>query len=132
MLKYAIVFVVSTGFLVYFVTPGSDDDAVVVATEQANTSIIEPTPIKKENSGWSYDAGEDVTFGEPVKYGDDESTDQKTSASDTVFSNSLTQTAPKPIYSQAPQIPQFTSSPKPGEYGSAENPVKMTPTGVRQ
>lgn len=132
MLKYAIVFVVSTGFLVYFITPGSDDQAVVMATEQAKTNVVEPAPIKKANSGWSYDAGEDVTFGEPVKYGDDESSDQKTTAPENVASNSITQTAPKPVYSQAPQTLQFTSSPKPGEYGSAENPVDMTPAGGRQ
>lgn len=134
MIKQAVLFVASTGLLIYFIMPVDDD-----AQKQA---VVQETSKQKSNNraspsnSWDTnydDQEEDFVFGQPLVYSenDEQSAEnngeyegEQPSAAGEVTKSVVRRNYVSPaIYSQAP---------KPGAPGSKGNPIDMSPPGGRQ
>ncbi|WP_108809627.1 hypothetical protein [Sphingorhabdus sp. Alg231-15] len=133
MIKKAILFVVSTGTLIYFITPVDDEKAAEPIPEE--TSTTKPAVDADASDQWSYDDDEgsdEFVFGEPLAYSDDDDAP--------VGNNGEVAGAPGPTLSE-PKRPiartnyispaVYSKAPKPGELGSKDNPIDMTPPSGR-
>jgi len=114
--------------------------ALVIATMTSETSPeavpVEPVEeVKKipavaastpeEDEDYYSDEDSDFVFGEPVKYDDGEQTGATAERSEY-------REDPKPSRSYAAKpAPRFKNSPQPGQLGSKDNPVDLTPDRPR-
>ncbi|WP_109357290.1 hypothetical protein [Sphingorhabdus sp. EL138] len=134
MIKQAILFVVSTGTLIYFIAPVDDEKAAEPIAEE--TSKTKSAVKSSASDQWSYDddeGTEEFVFGEPLEYSDD---------ADTPAGNSgeIAGTAGPTIDEPTKRIARtnyispavYSKAPKPGGPGSKENPIDMTPPGGRK
>lgn len=132
MLKEAGLFVVSAGLLVYLVSPSEEEPKPVVAeaTKKANTT---PT---QEADDWDdeEDEDEDFVFGEPLVYSEDSESEAEDESVEEL--GAVPVVSPRPIQSVSRRTyrkaPVFKKSPAPGELGSRENPVVMSPSVSRR
>ncbi len=132
MIKQAILFVVSTGTLIYFIMPVDDEKTAEPVAEE--TSKTKPTVSAVTSDQWSYDdeGSDEFVFGEPLAYSDD---------ADTPAGNNgeIAGTAGPTINEPTKRIARtnyvspavYSKAPKPGGPGSKENPIDMTPPGGR-
>ncbi len=130
MLKEAGLFVVSAGLLVYLVSPSEEEPKPVVAeaTKKANTT---PT---QEADDWDDEEDEDFVFGEPLVYSEDSESEAEDESVEEL--GAVPVVSPRPIQSVSRRTyrkaPVFKKSPAPGELGSRENPVVMSPSVSRR
>lgn len=133
MIKEAGIFIVSAAFLVYFISPVEEEKKTLPA--QVETEQKAASAPAKNTDYWGddeYGAGDDrqeFVFGEPMVSTDpvtdiDESSDGRNEDERETASSS---TAPSkdPPARIANSRPIHSSSPKPGELGSAENPIPL-------
>ncbi len=130
MIKQAVLFVASTGFLLYFITPADSDNQKPSTIQEAS----EPKPKYQQNLPAPWDADSDAeeeefVFGEPLVYSD---TDETIPEKNDEYSSAAPQVAKisrKPNFVN-PAI--YSETPKPGQPGSRENPIDLSPPGGRQ
>ncbi|QJB68586.1 hypothetical protein [Parasphingorhabdus halotolerans] len=134
MFKEAAALVVSVGLLTYLFTPvEKEDDPAPVEVE----SIKTPKAKASKNYQWEVDDGDDAeeefVFGEPMVSTDinyeensDEDNDNDDSKSEDVASASRSNDTVRQV-ERAPEYrgPVHPDSPKPGQRGSAENPIAL-------
>ena len=133
MLKESILFVASTGLLIYFVTPSGEPAKPDAVSEEVQKAV--PSPPKPADNAWDYDDEEEggeesFTFGEPTMdldsgYDDsDESAsidedDPSARAAVLEKSTSKTQSAARSNRSS------FASSRDSSDLGSVDNPIVL-------
>lgn len=137
MLKESILFVASTGLLIYFIAPSSEPPEPVKDQVQEPVRPVVETP----DDGWGYEDEEDgddeayaeesFTFGDPMTLLDDDSAD------DRLVEDDPSDRPEQPDNSGSRNRPSGTSasvraaarsspnSPRPGEPGSLENPIVL-------
>ncbi|HEY9091667.1 hypothetical protein [Parasphingorhabdus sp.] len=137
MIKKAALFVISAAFLVYFIAPVEEEQK-----PQPTEIKAEQKPVSapsKDADYWGDDAyGEDsdeqeFVFGEPMMSTDpiidtDEFTDNRSedgSGDERETASSSTNSSQNRPSAPAKSRPIHSSSPKPGELGSAENPILL-------
>jgi hypothetical protein len=129
MIKESILFVASTGLLIYFISP-SDEPAEPEPVEEQVQETVAPAAQSPDNA-WDYDdeeadEGEDMfVFGEPMtdphaEDYEDEPVDEE------AISNRQEQSASRQV-NPAPAVSDrqaaSENSPRSGEKGSADNPI---------
>ncbi len=132
MIKQAILFVVSTGTLIYFIAPVDDEKAAEPVAEE--TSKTKSAAKANTSDQWGYDdeGSDEFVFGEPLAYSDDDDAP--------AGNNGEVAGTPGPIISEpkkqiartnyiSPAV--YSKAPKPGGPGSKDNPIDMTPPGGR-
>ena len=131
MLKESILFVASTGLLIYFVTPSGEPAKPEAVREEVQKAV--PSPPKPADNAWDYDDEEEgdeesFTFGEPsinlnsdyddsdddAPVDEDDASQRATRSED---SASQTQSAGRSNRSS------FANSPASSELGSIDNPI---------
>lgn len=135
MLKESILFVASTGLLIYFVTPSEEP----AQPETIKAEVEEPSkPVAQSpDNAWGYEDEDDEedeeqshTFGEPMTGmdDDDDSNQDEDSKDEDVssdrqddWSNAGSTTT---SYTKTSKVAS-PDSPKPGDLGSLENPVVL-------
>ncbi|WP_417590809.1 hypothetical protein [Parasphingorhabdus sp.] len=132
MLKESILFVASTGLLIYFVTPSSEPSKPETVKEEIQKAAT-PTTQPADNA-WDYDDAEEgeesFTFGEPTMDldtdyddGDDNAAidedDASARSTRSEESTSRTQSADRSNRSS------FANSPASSELGSVDNPIVL-------
>ena len=134
MIKEAILFVVATGVLIYFVTPSDEPPETGAVSEDTQKPVIR-TP-KTTDDGWGYDDeeedddGESFVFGEPLTnldgdYGDKSSDDELEKSSDNRDQTETRETPTKPVTKSRQKF--SANSPMPSEPGGVDNPIIFTP-----
>ena len=127
MIKESILFVASTGLLIYFIAP-SDKDREAKPVQAEVQEPVKP-PANSSDDGWGYDDGEgdadeSFTFGEPMTLLDDEgaddSPDEDPPAKRPEQADNGGSSTSKSARAQARPSP---NSPRQGEPGSLENPI---------
>ncbi len=132
MLKEAALFTVSTGILIYFISPVSEEKKV--APEKVENVEAAPRPVKSENDGWGYDDEDDVAeeafvFGEPMvadgdeKYGEDEEGGKDSDEDGWDEDSSSGQSNGIEVTQNTKSRGVHPDSPKGSERGSKDNPV---------
>jgi len=130
MLKEAGLFIISAGFLVYFISPSEEEPKPAVA-EATKKVITTPTQTTDD---WGDEEDEDFVFGEPLVYSEDSESEAE---DETLEASGVAPVvSPQPIQSVSRRTyrkpPVFKRSPAPGELGSRENPVVMSPSVSRR
>lgn len=134
MIKQAVLFVASTGLLIYFIAPVDEDKkskpVVQAAAEQKSSGQ------KDLSNSWyadSDDENEEFIFGEPLVYSENEEpAPENIGESEGEYkpiAPQVARIAGKPNY-VSPAI--YSEAPKPGGLGSKENPIDLTPPGGRR
>lgn len=127
MIKESILFVASTGLLIYFIAPS--DKAPEKKPVQAEVQEPVNPAANSSDDGWGYDDGEgdaeeSFTFGEPMTLLDDEGAgdpvDEDPPAKRQEQADSGGSSASRSARVQARPSP---NSPRRGEPGSLENPI---------
>lgn len=129
MIKQAVLFIASTGLLVYFVMPADETEPKETVT-QAKT-VAKPVSQTNPEDSWDSENGDDdAVFGEPLTYDeeDEPAAEDATTKVPVKAPASLASKVARKTYNRAPV---FRESPKPGELGSKENPVNLSPPGSR-
>lgn len=118
----------------YFITPTDKDDQKPPATQEAS----KPKSDNQQDlsNSWEADSGnedEEFVFGEPLVYSEkDEPSSENKGENEGEYKPAapqITKIAKRPNY-VSPAI--YSEAPKPGELGSKENPIDMSPRGGRQ
>ncbi|GAA0470678.1 hypothetical protein GCM10009096_09480 [Parasphingorhabdus litoris] len=131
MIKQALLFVVSTGVLIYFVTPVADDKQNQPTVQEASKpkpATQSTTPDYWGDEGDDDDTeneGEEFVFGQPVVYSEEEEEEedyQPVPPASSIATNQRTSV----------RRAAASDSPKSGRLGSKENPIDLTPPGGRQ
>lgn len=134
MLKEAGLFIISAGFLVYFISPSEEEPKPKpVIAETAKNANADQT---QKSDYWDEDDDEEdnFVFGQPVEYSEestsetDDEAEQETSVAP-VVSPQPVRSAKRSAYKKPPV---FKKSPAPGELGSRENPIVMSPAYSRR
>lgn len=133
MLKEAGLFIISAGFLVYFISPSEEEPKpkppAAEVTKKANTA-----PAQEADDWGDDEQDEDFVFGEPLVYSEDSESEAEDEAQETL--SAAPAVSPQPIQSASRRTyrksPVFKKSPAPGELGSRENPIDMSPSYSRQ
>ncbi len=125
MIKESVLFIVSTGALIYFITPASDSgeaDAPTEVVREAPKAIAQPSA-----ESWGEDDGEEeyenFTFGEPIT---DEGADEDEAWEDESSSKGKDQWADSGSVASSVTSSRRSASPDspaPGELGSLDNPI---------
>lgn len=129
MIKESILFVVSTGLLIYFVTPSDEPAKVDAAPAETQKPVKQAT--ESADDGWGYDDedaedDESFEFGEPFSGSDDDSDDRSSDdeedgSSDREEKAETREARPKPVAKIRKQY--SANSPQPNEQGGVDNPV---------
>ena len=136
MLKESILFVASTGLLIYFIAPSSEPPEPVKDQVQEPVRPVVETP----DDGWGYEDEEDgddeayaeesFTFGDPMTLLDDDSADDRLddpSDRPEQPDNSGSRNRPSGTSASVRAAARSSpNSPRPGEPGSLENPIVLT------
>ncbi len=134
MIKQAVLFVASTGVLIYFITPVDDDQKRQPAVQEAS----EPKTRDQQDLSNSWDANgddenEEFVFGEPLVYSEN---DRPSSENEGEEEGEYKPAAPQvtKLVRRANYVSPavYSKAPKPGGLGSKENPIDMSPPGGRQ
>jgi hypothetical protein len=131
MMKAALLFVASTGVLIYFIAPVSEEKAAPVAEE----AVQKPQPVRQEtdeddewgDDDYDDDGEEEFVFGEPMTTDDDYEEDEDEINMGGEVSDAEQAVAEGPIeYAKQPAQQRVDPrSPKPGKLGSASNPIVL-------
>jgi hypothetical protein len=137
MIKQAVLFVASTGLLIYFIMPVDDENQ---SQQPVVENEVKPKPANKVDSTDSWDAGsgdsegeEAFVFGEPVTYSDDEYLSGENTVGD---QNSVSSTSNQ--QSASAEKPKFGSTPRNGGTPKSRPSVRtgkprdLSPPGVRR
>jgi hypothetical protein len=131
MLKESILFVASTGLLIYIFTPSDEPSKVEPVKEQVQETV-EPA-VQTSDVSWDYDEDETAdddtfVFGEPMTVtdspGNEESGDEDSSANRLV---PATDSGPKSRSYVSGGNQPAANNPRPGAPGSIENPLESKP-----
>ncbi|MEP2102918.1 MAG: hypothetical protein ABJP02_05785 [Parasphingorhabdus sp.] len=134
MIKQAVLFVVSTGVLIYFIAPVDDDKSSQPVVQKAS----DPKPSNQSASADSWyadsdDEEEPFVFGQPVTYSDDDESDSgNTDEKEREYQSTageVTGTSRKRSYAG---VTANSGASKSGRPGSKGNPIDLTPPGGRQ
>lgn len=126
MLKESILFVASTGLLIYFITP-SDEPAKPETVGQVAQKTLKPS-VQTADDGWGYDDdegdGESFVFGEPVADQDGDDDDQSRDEDDSSDRQGQSDNTGS-ITSSFTYNRKMASagSPRSGQKGSLDNPI---------
>ncbi|QTD56635.1 hypothetical protein [Parasphingorhabdus cellanae] len=133
MIKQAVLFVASTGLLVYFIMPADKEKPSQPAVQEASGS--KSNSQKEIADSWYADSGdeEDFVFGEPLVYSEEDkpssnNVGEEEGGSQPVV-NDVARIEKKRNY-VSPAV--YNKAPKPGGLGSKERPIDMSPPGGRQ
>lgn len=126
MLKESILFVASTGLLIYFIAP-SDEPAKPEAVGQEEQKMVTPA-VQTADDGWGYDDddgdGESFVFGEPVTEQDGDDDDQSRDEDDSSDRQRQSDnTGSKTSYFTDNRTMASADSPGSGQKGSIDNPI---------
>ena len=131
MLKESLIFVLSTGVLIYFIAPSAEPEKPQTVVEEAKPAAPSPAPVQSPDDAWDYDdedEGETFTFGEPMTNPDENIGDNSTeedSGSGRPASWGDSPSGNGSLANNGQMGPK--SGPKPGEKGSRENPIEAKP-----
>lgn len=146
MLKESLTFAVSIGFLIYFVAPTGDDKPPVDPVPE--TAVAKPVLLaedEEEEDTWGYEDAdeedEEFNFGESLVGGDmedfafedsDEVVEAMGAAAPPIQSAAAAQDSDydrpaTPSSANQRNVNVTVTSPKPGQLGSVENPISVTP-----
>ena len=125
MVKESILFVVSTGLLIYFVTPSDEPTKADVAPDETQQQVATKSP--PADDGWGDDESEEdyesFTFGEPLTVSDDDSDEpvdeEQSSNREEQPDSGAKQAAPDTGSRKNAAV----SSPGSSEKGSIDNPI---------
>jgi hypothetical protein len=132
MIKESILFVASTGLLLYFIAPADKAPEAEAVKEQVQKPV--KRSVKPADDGWGYDEDEgdgeeSFTFGEPMTLLDDDSADDSVEEEGTAGGQEQTANSVPPS-SRSPSSERDRAkaryapgSPRSGEPGSLENPI---------
>ena len=128
MLKESILFVASTGLLIYFIAPSdkaSEAEPVPAEVQKpAKTAVMSPDDAWGDDDEDDYASSEGFVFGEPMPFLDDDKekkpSDEEAVASRPEQSDSSGSRDSAPARAAARPSP---NSPRSGEPGSLENPI---------
>lgn len=133
MVKESILFVVSTGLLIYFVTPSEDPPKADAGADEVQTQVT--PPVQSSDDGWGYEDGEEqddesFVFGEPLTSFDNDyetDSDDTSSADEEEGSSRREQQADagrSSSRSASRSQPKYSpNSPQPSEKGGIDNPI---------
>ncbi len=131
MLKESLIFVLSTGVLVYLIAPSAEPEKPQPVVEEAEPANPPPAPIQSPDDAWGYDdeeESESFTFGEPMTHLDDgigDESDDEDSDSGRPASWGDAPSGSKSFAGNGNMPP--IDAPKPGGKGSRENPIETKP-----
>lgn len=125
MIKESILFIVSTGALIYFITPASDSGEADAPTEMVRET---PKAIPQPSAdSWGEEDGDDeyenFTFGQPLTENgadEDEAWEEEASAKG---KDQWAASGSAPVSVASSQNNRSANSPAPGELGSLDNPI---------
>tara|TARA_R110000824_G_scaffold199461_3_gene383397 strand:- start:1850 stop:2272 length:423 start_codon:yes stop_codon:yes gene_type:complete len=127
MVKESILFVVSTGLLIYFVTPSDKPAIADAAPEETQKSSTQTTA--SSDDGWGDDETdveeETFVFGEPLTHLDDEDDDESPVDEEKVSTGrpEQTETKPRPSHPASSSQKASGNSPEPNQEGGVNNPI---------
>ena len=143
MVKEGIIFAGSVCVLALFLVP--DDEGPRPETAPAEKPIEKKQPQSDEDDGWDYDESEEdedededsnFTFGEPLVTEDPSDSEQYDSEvrapEPTTPSKTKSSTSRNLTGVVGQKAPKSSKTPQPGEPGSKENPINLSPTGPRE
>lgn len=125
MLKESILFVASTGLLIYFLTPSDKAPETALAPAQMQETVKPAAQAPDDAWGYEEEADdENFVFGEPMTLLDDEDSekpqeDEDRSRRTEQADNSGSRNSPAARKAAAPS----PNSPRSGELGSLDNPI---------
>ncbi|WP_339824032.1 hypothetical protein [uncultured Parasphingorhabdus sp.] len=131
MLKESLIFVLSTGVLIYLIAPSAETANPQPVVDEVEEAAPPPAPVQSPEDAWGYedeDEGESFTFGEPLVHLNDNSgdkSDQEDSGSGRPASWGDPPSGSRSFASNGDIA--SAKSPKPGEKGSRENPIEIKP-----
>ena len=131
MLKESLIFVLSTGVLIYLIAPSAEPVKPQPVVEEAEETAPPPAPVQSPEDAWDYDAEDEsdsFTFGEPMTYLDDNSNDssnEEDSGSGRPASWGPPPSGNTSFAGNGNMAP--TNGRRPGEKGSRENPIEVKP-----
>ncbi|WP_339690871.1 hypothetical protein [uncultured Parasphingorhabdus sp.] len=131
MLKESLIFVLSTGVLIYLIAPSAEPEKPQPVVEEAKPVAPPPAPVQSPDDAWDYDDEEEdesFTFGEPLTHLDDgisDESDEEDGGSGRPASWGESPSGNRSFASNGNMAP--VNSPKPGEKGSRENPIEAKP-----
>lgn len=131
MLKESLIFVLSTGVLIYLIAPSAEPEKPQPVVEEPKPTAPPPAPVQSPDDAWGYDDEEEsetFTFGEPMTHLDDgigDEADEEDSGSGRPASWGDSPSGNRSFASNGDMAP--ANGPKPGEKGSRENPIEAKP-----
>jgi len=127
MIKEAILFVASTGLLLYFIAPSDKAPEAEAVKEQVQKPVKRNVP--PADDGWGDDddeaeSDESFTFGEPMTLLDDESADDSVDEEQPADSQEQADNSDSGSSASARAKARYApDSPRSGKPGSLENPI---------
>ncbi|MEW4467246.1 hypothetical protein AB1K62_05370 [Parasphingorhabdus sp. JC815] len=129
MIKEAGIFIISAGFLIYFISPVQEEQKpppVKIETKQKTVSATSNEDDYWGGEEYGEEEDQEFVFGEPMMSTEPFSqTDTRNLDEDYASTDEHVSTSPSPASRAVKNRPVHRSSPKSGELGSATNPIPL-------